>query len=149
MRSVARVQIPVSPPNKTDKCLLVRFCFSILNNRDLNESVKKTTRCVVFSGCPKAFAKHKNISHGLLCKRQEQIPVSPMDITDKCLLVRFCFTSLNNRDFARCGASCRLRREPRLVNLPASEEKKKANGFRLTKNGAQQGARRLDKKNYL
>lgn len=35
---------------KTDKCLLVRFCFSILNNRDLNESVKKTTRCVVFSG---------------------------------------------------------------------------------------------------
>lgn len=42
----------------------------------MNESVKKTTRCVVFSGCPKAFAKHKNISHGLLCKRQEQIPVS-------------------------------------------------------------------------
>ena len=64
-------------------------------------------------------------------------------------LVRFCFTSLNNRDFARCGASYRLRREPRLVNLPASEEKKKASGFRLTKNGAQQGARRLDKKNYL
>lgn len=55
---------------------LVRFCFTTLNNRDLNESVKKTTRCVVFSGCPKAFAKHKNISHGLLCKRQEQIPVS-------------------------------------------------------------------------
>lgn len=56
---------------------------------------------------------------------------------------------LRNRDFARCGASCRLRREPRLVNLPANEEKKKASGFRLTKNGAQQGARRLDKKNYL
>ena len=56
---------------------LVRFCFSTLNNRDLNESVKKTTRCVVFSGCPRTFAKHKNISHGLLCKRQEQIPVSP------------------------------------------------------------------------
>lgn len=45
---------------------------------------------------------------------------------------------LRNRDFARCGASCRLRREPRLVNLPASEEKKKANGFRFTKNGAQE-----------
>ena len=29
---------------------LVRFCFTTLNNRDLNESVKKTTRCVVFSG---------------------------------------------------------------------------------------------------
>lgn len=43
---------------------------------------------------------------------------------------------LQNRDFARCGASRRLRREPRLVNLPANEEKKKANGFRLTKNGA-------------
>ena len=27
----------------TDKCLLVRFCFTTLNNRDLNESVKKTT----------------------------------------------------------------------------------------------------------
>ena len=36
------------------------FCFSVLNKRDSNESVKKTTRCVVFSGCPKAFAKHKN-----------------------------------------------------------------------------------------
>lgn len=84
---------------------LVRFCFTTLNNRDLNESVKKTTRCVVFSGCPK--------------------------------------------DFARCGASYRLQREPQFVNLPASEEKKKASGFRLTKNGAQQGARRLDKKNYL
>ena len=45
---------------------------------------------------------------------------------------------LRNRDFARCGASRRLRREPRLVNLPANEEKKKANGFRLTKNGAQE-----------
>ena len=56
---------------------------------------------------------------------------------------------LRNRDFARCGASCRLRREPRLAKMSASEEKKKANGFRLTKNGAQQGARRLDKKNYL
>ena len=43
---------------------------------------------------------------------------------------------LRNRDFARRGASCRLRREPRLVNLPANEEKKKASGFRLTKNGA-------------
>lgn len=31
---------------------------------------------------------------------------------------------------------CRLWREPRLVNLPANEEKKKVNGFRLTKNGA-------------
>ena len=72
-----------------------------------------------------------------------------MDITDKCLLVRFCFSTLNNRDFARHGASCRLRREPRLVNLPANEEKKKANGFRLTKNGAQQGARRLDKQFFL
>ena len=61
-----------------------------------------------------------------------------MDITDKCLLVRFCFTSLNNRDFARHSASYRLRREPRLVNLPASEEKKKASGFRFTKNGAQE-----------
>lgn len=56
---------------------------------------------------------------------------------------------LRNRDFARCGASCRLRREPPLVNLPASEEKKKASGFRLTKNGAQQGARRLDKQFFL
>lgn len=56
---------------------------------------------------------------------------------------------LRNRDFARCGASCRLRREPPLVNLPANEEKKKANGFRLTKNGAQQGARRLDKQFFL
>lgn len=43
---------------------------------------------------------------------------------------------LRNSDFARCGASRRLRREPRLVNLPANEEKKKATGFRLTKNGA-------------
>ncbi len=43
---------------------------------------------------------------------------------------------LRNRDFARCGASRRLRRETQLVNLPANEEKKKANGFRLTKNGA-------------
>ena len=56
---------------------------------------------------------------------------------------------LRNRDFARCGASCRLRREPRLAKMSANEEKKKANGFRLAKNGAQQGARRLDKKNYL
>ena len=62
---------------------------------------------------------------------------------------RRVFVMLRNRDFARCGASRRLRREPRLVNLPANEEKKKASGFRLTKNGAQQGARRLDKKNYL
>ena len=59
------------------------------------------------------------------------------------------FIMLQNRDFARHGASYRLRREPRLVNLPANEEKKKASVFRLTKNGAQQGARRLDKKNYL
>ena len=29
---------------------LVRFCFTTLNNRDLNESVKKTTRCVVNPG---------------------------------------------------------------------------------------------------
>ncbi len=72
-----------------------------------------------------------------------------MDITDKCLLDRFCFSILNNRDFARCGASYRLRREPRLAKMSASEEKKKTSGFRLTKNGAQQGARRLDKKNYL
>ena len=56
---------------------------------------------------------------------------------------------LRNRDFARCGASRRLRREPRLAKMSANEEKKKATGFRLTKNGAQQGARRLDKKNYL
>ena len=40
--------------------MLVRFVFSELNKRDSNESVKKTTLCVVFSGCPKAFAKHKN-----------------------------------------------------------------------------------------
>lgn len=52
---------------------------------------------------------------------------------------------LRNRDFARCGASRRLRREPRLAKMSASEKKKKASGFRLTKNGAQQGARRLDK----
>ena len=56
---------------------------------------------------------------------------------------------LRNRDFARCGASRRLRREPRLAKMSASEEKKKANGFRLTKNGAQQGARRLDKQIIL
>ena len=62
---------------------------------------------------------------------------------------RRVFIMLQNRDFARHGASCRLRREPRLVNLPASEEKKKAGGFRLTKNGAQQGARRLDKQFFL
>ena len=43
---------------------------------------------------------------------------------------------LRNRDFARCGASCRLRREPRLAKMSANEEKEKANGFRLTKNGA-------------
>ena len=43
---------------------------------------------------------------------------------------------LRNRDFARCGASRRLRREPRLAKMSASEEKKKASGFRLTKNGA-------------
>ena len=43
---------------------------------------------------------------------------------------------LRNRDFARCRASCRLRREPWLAKMSASEEKKKANGFRLTKNGA-------------
>lgn len=40
------------------------FCLSVLSyalcKRDSNESVKKTTQCVVFSGCPKAFAKHKN-----------------------------------------------------------------------------------------
>ena len=46
-----------------------------------------------------------------------QIPVSPPNKTDKCLLVRFCFTTLNNRDFARRGASCRLRREPRLAGV--------------------------------
>ena len=62
---------------------------------------------------------------------------------------RRVFIMLRNRDFARHGASCRLRREPRLAKMSANEEKKKANGFRLTKNGAQQGARRLDKKNYL
>ena len=56
---------------------------------------------------------------------------------------------LRNRDFARCGASRRLRREPRLAKMSASEEKKKVNGFRLTKNGAQQGARRLDKQFFL
>lgn len=50
MRSVARVQIPVSPPNKTDKQTRLSVLFSILNNRDLNESVKKTTRCVVNPG---------------------------------------------------------------------------------------------------
>ena len=43
---------------------------------------------------------------------------------------------LRNRDFARHGASCRLRREPRLAKMSAREEKKKASGFRLTKNGA-------------
>ena len=43
---------------------------------------------------------------------------------------------LQNRDFARHGASRRLRREPRLAKMSAREEKKKANGFRLTKNGA-------------
>lgn len=47
----------------------------------------------------------------------------------------------------RC--SCRLRREPRLAKMSANEEKKKESGFRLTKNGAQQGARRLDKKIFL
>ena len=74
-----KVQIDFQAFRQTKRTskLACPFCFSILNNRDLNESVKKTTRCVVFSGCPKAFAKHKNISHGLLCKRQEQIPVSP------------------------------------------------------------------------
>lgn len=40
------------------------FRLSVLSyalcKRDSNESVKKTTQCVVFSGCPKAFAKHKN-----------------------------------------------------------------------------------------
>ena len=41
------------------------------------------------------------------------------------------FYYASKRDFARCGASCRLRREPRLVNLPANEEKKKASGFRF------------------
>ena len=51
-------------------------------------------------------------------------------------LVRFCILTLNNRDFARCGASRHLRRKPRLAKMSASEEKKKANGFRLTKNGA-------------
>ena len=44
------IYVTNAPPNKTDKCSLVRFCFTTLNNRDLNESVKKTTRCVVFSG---------------------------------------------------------------------------------------------------
>ena len=44
------IYVTNAPPNKTDKCLLVRFCFTTLNNGDLNESVKKTTRCVVFSG---------------------------------------------------------------------------------------------------
>lgn len=43
---------------------------------------------------------------------------------------------LQNRDFARHGASCRLRREHRLAKMSAREEKKKASGFRLTKNGA-------------
>jgi hypothetical protein len=33
--------------------------------------------------------------------------------------------------------------------MSAREEKKKASGFRLTKNGAQQGARRLDKQFFL
>lgn len=42
---------------------------------------------------------------------------------------------LRNRDFARCGASRRLRREPRLAKMSASEKKKKASGFRLTKTG--------------
>ena len=37
--------------NKTDKHFFAcPFCFSVLNKRDSNESVKKTTRCVVFSG---------------------------------------------------------------------------------------------------
>ena len=43
---------------------------------------------------------------------------------------------LRNRDFARRGASCRLRRELRLAKMSAREEKKKTSGFRLTKNGA-------------
>ena len=58
-------------------------------------------------------------------------------------LVRFCILTLNNRDLnesvkktTRCGASRRLRHEPRLAKMSAREEKKKASGFRLTKNGA-------------
>lgn len=39
-----------SPPNKMDKQTRLSVFFTSLNNRDLNESVKKTTRCVVFSG---------------------------------------------------------------------------------------------------
>lgn len=38
---------------------------------------------------------------------------------------------LRNREFARHGASYSLRREPRLAKMSASEEKKKANGFRF------------------
>ncbi len=79
----------------------------------------------------------------------KDVVYSPPNKTDKCLLVRFCFTSLNNRDFARHGASCRLWREPRLAKMSANEEKKKASVFCLTKNGAQQGARRLDKQIFL
>lgn len=56
---------------------------------------------------------------------------------------------LRNMDFARCGASRRLRREPWLAKMSASEEKGKASVFCLTKNGAQQGARRLDKQIFL
>ena len=134
MRSVARVQIPVSPPNKTDKCLLVRFCFTKPNNRDLNESVKKTTRCVVFSGCPKAFAKHKNISHGMLCKRQEQIPVS------LCSETGILHDAAHR---AACGVN------PGSLIYPQAKKRKRRTVFVLTKNGAQQGARRLDKKKYL
>lgn len=63
--------------------------------------------------------------------------------------IRRVFIMLRNRDFARCGASCRLRREPRLVKLSENKEGKAASVFRLTKNGAKQGARRLDKQFFL
>ena len=43
---------------------------------------------------------------------------------------RRVFIMLRNRDFARCGASCRLRREPGLVKL--SENKEGGSGERFS-----------------
>lgn len=59
-KNLCSYKFPPLPPSKTDRRKRLSVLSYALCKRDSNESVKKTTRCVVFSGCPKAFAKHKN-----------------------------------------------------------------------------------------
>ena len=57
---------------------------------------------------------------------------------------------LRNRDFARCGASCRLRREPCHRQADRKRREKQAgDNVSFSEKEAQQGARRLDKQIIL